>query len=95
MSEDAERIDELVSRAAGIIAAAKGTIKMRQAMKLVGFTHEETHNMTLYQRVRWQSSRLSVVDKQKVQTVAMVSRPVSQANVGSGDTATSTLSSAE
>jgi len=57
-----ERVEELLSRAPGIIAAAKGTIKIRQAMKLVGFAQDEIHNMTLYQRVRRQSMRLSVVD---------------------------------
>jgi len=30
--------EEMMSRASGITAAAKGVIKMRQAMKLVGFS---------------------------------------------------------
>jgi len=62
MSEATERVEELFSRAADIIAATKGAIKIRQAMKLVGFTQDEICDMTLYQRVRQQSMRLSVVD---------------------------------
>ena len=38
MSEATERVNDLLSRAAGIITAAKGAIKIRQAMNLVGFT---------------------------------------------------------
>jgi len=96
MSEGMEAKEELMSRAAGIIAAAKGAIKIRQAMKLVGFSHEEICNMTLYQRVRRQSTRLSVVDTRVVaMKVDDVSKPVSQVNINSGDTVTSTLSSAE
>jgi len=52
--------------------------------------------MTLYQRVRRQSTRLSVVDTRVVaMKVNDVSKPVSQVNINSGDTVTSTLSSAE
>jgi len=78
-----------------MMSAAKGTIKIRQAMKLVGFTEDEIHNMTLYQRVRHQSMRLSVVDTRVVSTIKAVALPLSQVDVGSGDTVTSTLSSAE
>jgi len=60
--EGTERVEELSSLVAGIIAAAKGTIKIRQAMKLLGVSTDETCNMTLHQRVRRQSARLSVVD---------------------------------
>jgi len=64
-------------------------------MKLVGFAQDETCNMTLYQRVRQQSMQLSVMDTREVAASATVARPVCQVNVGSGDTVTSTLSSAE
>ena len=95
ISEGTERVEELSSRAAGIIAAAKGTIKIRHAMKLVGFSTDEICNMTLYQRVRHQSTRLSVVDTQVVNAITVIDRPLSEVDVGSGDTVISTLSSAE
>jgi len=96
ISEGKERLEELISQAAGIVAAAKGVMKIRHVMKLVGFTQEEICSMTIYQRVRWQSLRLSIVDTQVVATMPKVlDRPVSQVNLGSGDTVTSTLSSAE
>jgi len=95
ISEEIGRVEELLSRAAGIIAGAKGSIKIRQAMNLVGFTKAEICSMTLYQRVRRQSMRLSVVDTRVVNTMKAIVLPVMQVNVGSGDTVTSTLSSAE
>ena len=86
-------------RAAGIVAAAKGVIRIRQAMKLVGFSQEEICNMKIYQRVRRQSMRLTVVDSRATATTATVPAvlevPVRQVNIGSGGTVTSTLSSAE
>jgi len=52
--------------------------------------------MTLYQRVRRQSTRLSVVDTREVAiNMNDVSKPVSQVNINSGDIVTSTLNSAE
>jgi len=51
--------------------------------------------MTLYQRVRHQSTRLSVVDTQVVNAITVIDRPLSEVDVGSGDTVISTLSSAE
>ena len=95
MSEGPERVADLLSRAAGIIAAAKGAIKIRQAMKLVGFSQDEICNMTLYQKVRRHSMRLSVIDTREVAAIPGVVGPVSQVNMGSGETVTSTLSSAE
>jgi len=42
----------MISHASGIIAAGKGKIKIRLAMRLVGFSDEQVKNMTLYQKVR-------------------------------------------
>jgi len=51
--------------------------------------------MTLHQRVRRQSARLSVVDTQVVNAITVIDRPLAQVDVGSGNTATSRLSSAK
>jgi len=95
MLEGEDSKEEMISRASGIIAAAKGVIKIRQAMKLVGFSQDEICNMTLYQKVRRKSQRVSVVDKSATNAIMMEIGPVRQVNMGSGDTVTSTLSSAE
>jgi len=95
MSEGKDSKEEMMSRASGIIAAAKGVIKMRQTMKLVGFSQDEICKMTLCQKVRRKSQRMSVVDKSVTNAIMMEVRPFSQVNTGSGDTLTSTLSSTE
>jgi len=92
MSEAQEDLEGKISHASGLIAASKGKMKIRQAMKLVGFSTAEVETMRIYQKVRRQSMRMIVVDKS---AVARGKCPVPQGNIGSGDTVTSTLSSAE
>ena len=78
---------EKILHASGIIAAGKGKIKIRQAMKLVGFT-AEVKNMTLYQKVRRKAMNICVVEK--------ASLPKAPQQIGDGaETVASALSSAD
>ena len=61
MSEENAEEDGRINHASGIIAAAKGKIKITEAMKLVGFSTPERKNITVYQRVRRRSQQLTVV----------------------------------
>jgi len=62
MSEQTPEEDKRINHAtSGIIAASKGTIKIVQAMKLVGFTAPERKNITVYQRVQRRSQQMHVV----------------------------------
>jgi len=88
--EEENTIDDKIVHASSIIAAAKGKIKIRAAMRLVGFTDAETKNMTTYQQVRRKSTNMIVVDKK-----ALPKATVPQ-QIGDGaETVASTLSSAE
>jgi len=92
MSEANEMLEGMICHASGVIAAAKGKIKIREAMRLVGFANVQVETMSLYQRVRQKSMQMVVVDKR---ATPKADCPVPQVNVGSGDTVTSTLSSSE
>jgi len=92
MSEAPEALEGMISHASGMIAAGKGKIKIRDAMRMVGFDKAQVETMSLYQKIRRLSQQMVVIDKR---SVAAVVRPVQQVRVGSGDTVTSTLSSAE
>jgi len=84
MSEAKEAEDGMIAHASGVIAAGKGKIKIRLAMRLVGFRDEQAKNMTLYQKVRRKAQQMTVVDKAVPQ------------QIGDGvETVNSTLSSAE
>jgi len=89
MLEAPEALKGMMSHASGMIAAGKGKIKIQEAMRMVGFDKAQEETMSLYQKIRRLSQQMVVIDKR---SVAAVVRPVQQ---GSGDTVTSTLSSAE
>ena len=57
MSEAKEVEDGMIAHASGIIAAGKGKIKIRLAMRLVGFRDEQVKNMTLYQKLEERLSK--------------------------------------
>jgi len=61
MSEENTEEDGRINHASDIIAAAKGKIKITQAMKLVGFSTPERKNITVCQRARRRSQQLTVV----------------------------------
>jgi len=61
MSEAKEVEEAMIDHASDIIAAGKGKIKIRVAMRLVGFSDEQVKNMTLYQKVRRKAERMTVV----------------------------------
>jgi len=88
MSEAKEVEDEMIADASGIIAAARGKIKIRQAMRLVEFTDAQVKNMTLYQKVRRKAKQMMVVDTK-------VPNAVPKQIGDDAETVNSTLSSAE
>jgi hypothetical protein len=61
MSEDFDRVNELVKEASGVIAATNGKVQIRAAMALVGFSTPERLNMKLYQQVRRLAAKTLVV----------------------------------
>jgi len=84
MSEAKEVEERMIAHASGIIAAGRGKIKIRAAMRLVEFSDDQIKNMTLYQKVRRKAERMMVIDKSVPQLI------------GDGaETVNSTLSSAE
>jgi len=90
MSEEEEALQGMILHASSLIAAAKGLIKIRAAMRMVGFTEEQTKSMTLYQKVRRKSQNMIVVDKKALTT------PSVPEQIGDGaETVSSTLSSAD
>lgn len=61
MSGCNDRQKRLVEEASGIIAAARGKVKITQAMGLVGFSTPERRDMKIYQQVRRRSMKVAVV----------------------------------
>jgi len=92
MSEAQASLEDMISHASGLIAAAIGKIKIRAAMRLVYFTSVQVETMSLYQRIRRKSQQMVVVDKRSVERPAI---PLPQVNICSGDTVASILSSTE
>ena len=90
MSEEEKALQGMILHASSLIAAAKGLIKIRAAMRMVGFTEEQTKSMTLYQQVRRKSQNMIVVDKKALST------PSVPEQIGDGaEAVSSTLSSAD
>jgi len=89
-SEQENALEGKILHASSIIAAAKGKIKIRAAMRLVGFTDQEAKTMTLYQKVRRKSQNIVVMEKGALPKQAV------PAQIGDGaETVSSTLSSAD
>jgi len=61
MSGAKEAEERMIAHASGIIAAGRGKIKIRQAMRLVEFTEAQVKNITLYQKVRRKAERMMVI----------------------------------
>jgi len=95
MSEAVASLEDMISHASGMIAAGKGKIKIRKAMRMVGFTKEQVERMSLYHKIRCQAMNMLVVDKRCIQQPEPAAGPLPQVHLGSGDTVTSSLSSAE
>jgi RNase H-like domain found in reverse transcriptase len=64
-TEAIQRLETMVSQAAGIIAGSQNTVGITRAMELVGFSLEERKTMKWYQKVRHKSSKLVVVEVAK------------------------------
>ena len=82
MSEGSRSTEDKVLQAAGIVAAAKGGIKIVAAMKMAGFSTIETKAMRTYQQVRRKAQQMVVVDT----TVETVIPRVISSNKRSGGT---------
>jgi len=52
MSPEQEQLQRMVQQAAGIVSASDKKVGITKAMELVGFSEEETRQMTLCQQVR-------------------------------------------
>lgn len=61
MSEDGPEHQKMVEEAAGIFKASNGKIKLVDAMKLVGFSQEQTRVMRVYQQVRRKAQKLTII----------------------------------
>jgi len=83
MSEANEPLEDMTSHASGMIAAGKGKIKIREAMRMVGFTACQVETMSLYQKIRRKSTKMVVVDKRSIE---LADGPLPQVHMGSGNT---------
>ena len=66
MSEDNDPLQKKVEMAAGIVVGSQNTVGIAKAMEIEGFSEEECHKMTIYQRVRRRSHKLCIVEKNKI-----------------------------
>jgi len=80
MSEANDPLEDMISHASGMIAAGKGKIKIREAMRM---TACQVETMSLYQKIRRKSMKMVVVDKRSIELAA---GPLPQVHMGSGNT---------
>ena len=64
--EGAEDLKALVDAAAGIVVGSGKRVGIALAMEYVGFTLEQRRDMTMYQRVRRRSKKLTVVELKSI-----------------------------
>lgn len=83
-TERDERLKKLVEAAAGIVAGSRKLVGVTKAMDIVGFSAEERKDITIYQKVRRKSLKLTVVEVGKNQTPNMPPPPAVDAEPASG-----------
>ncbi len=90
MSDDSRSTEDKVLQAAGIVAAAKGGIKIVAAMKMAGFSSIETKAMRTYQQVRRKAQQMVVVD---TSVESVIPRVISSNKRSGGTSVVSSLTS--
>ena len=92
MSDGSESYENKVLNASGIVAAAKGGIKIPAAMKMAGFSVAETKVMRMYQQVRRKAQNMVVVD---TTVESIIPREIAGGKKSGGASVVSSLTSEE